>query len=80
VALVRGQRVPIRGRISMDQLLVDLTNVPEVQLGDEAVLLGSQGGNAITAWEIADRIPTIPYELLVGMSERVPRVYITEPL
>jgi alanine racemase len=74
-ALVRGRRVPIRGRVSMDQLLVDLTDLPEVALGDEAVLLGSQGGDTITAWEIADRVGTIVDEVLVALTDRVPRVY-----
>jgi alanine racemase len=76
-ALVRGQRVPVRGRVSMDQLVVDLTDVPEVVVGEEAVLLGRQGDDEITAWEIADRIPTIVDEVIVGMSDRLPRVYQT---
>jgi alanine racemase len=74
-ALVRGRRVPIRGRVSMDQLLIDLTDVPGAALGDEAVLLGSQGEETITAWEIADRVPTIVDEVLVALTDRLPRVY-----
>jgi alanine racemase len=74
-ALVRGRRAPIRGRVSMDQLLVDLTDVPDVALGDESVLLGSQGGDTITAWEIADRVGTIVDEVLVALTDRLPRVY-----
>jgi alanine racemase len=74
-ALVRGRRVPIRGRVSMDQLLIDLTDVPGAALGDEVVLLGSQGDDTITAWEIADRVRTIVDEVLVALTDRLPRVY-----
>jgi alanine racemase len=79
-ALVRGRRVPIRGRVSMDQLLLDLTDLPEVALGDEAVLLGPQGDDTITAWEIADRIGTIVDEVLVALTDRLPRLYTSPDL
>ncbi len=71
--LVRGQRVPIVGRISMDQSVVDVSGVPEVSPGDEVVLLGRQGGGEITAEEIAGWCGTIPYEILCGLGARVTR-------
>jgi alanine racemase len=49
--------------------------LPEVAIGDEAVLLGRQGEDEIAAWEIADRVPTIVDEVIVGMGERLPRIY-----
>jgi alanine racemase len=74
-ALVRGRRVPLRGRVSMDQILLDLTDLPGVGLGEEVVLLGQQGDDAITAWELGDRVGTIVDEIICGIAERLPRVY-----
>jgi alanine racemase len=74
--LVRGQRVPIAGRISMDQTILDVTDIPGVAIGDEAVIIGQQGGESITAYELADLIGTIPYEVLCNIAARVPRVLI----
>ena len=71
--LVRGRRVPIVGRISMDQSIVDVSGVSEVSLGDEVVLLGRQGGGEISAEEIAAWCGTIPYETLCGVGARVTR-------
>jgi alanine racemase len=59
----------------MDQLMVDLGPAAEVRAGDEAVLLGSQGDEEITAWEWARRTGTIAYEVVSGIGARVPRVY-----
>lgn len=73
--LVRGRRVPIRGRICMDQFMVDVTDLPEARVGDEVVLLGEQGAEAITAAEIAGRTGTIEHEVLSTLSVRLPRVY-----
>jgi alanine racemase len=75
-ALVRGIRCPVAGRVSMDQIGLDLTNVPGVAEGDEVVLIGRQGGQEITADEIAGWCGTISYEILCGLSDRVPRHYI----
>lgn len=75
-ALVRGRRVPVVGRVCMDHMMVDITDVPEAALGDEAVLLGAQGGDAIWADEMAGWLETISYEILTGLSGRVPRVYV----
>ena len=74
--LVRGRRAPIVGRVSMDQTIVDVTDIPGVEIGDEVVLIGSQGSISIDAYELADLIGTIPYEVLCGISSRVPRVYV----
>jgi alanine racemase len=74
--LVRGQRARIAGRVCMDMCLVDVTDVPGVAVGDEVVLLGQQGKEAITADELAGLGETIPYEVLCGVGARVPRVAI----
>jgi len=74
--LVRGQRAPIVGRISMDLGIVDITDVEGVELGDEVVLIGEQSAQKITAYEHADLAQTIPYEILCNISARVPRVTV----
>lgn len=76
--LVRGQRAPILGRVCMDQIMVDVTDIPGAETGDEVVLMGSQGNLSITADDIAGLIGTISYEVLCSPSARVPRVYINE--
>jgi alanine racemase len=63
------------GTICMDQMMIDLTNVPDAEVGDDVVLLGAQGDDEITADELADKAGTISYEILLSISERVPRVY-----
>ena len=75
-ALVRGHKVPIVGLISMDLSLIDVTDVPEVSLGDEVVLIGKQGNFEISVTEVARLAGTIPYEILCNISRRVPRVYV----
>jgi alanine racemase len=76
-ALVRGVRVPLVGRVAMDAVMADVTDVPgpPITTDDEAVLLGSQGPESITAAELAGTADTISYEVVTGMSRRVPRVY-----
>ena len=74
--LVRGQRAPIAGRISMDLTIADVTDVPGAEIGDEAVLIGTQRAEAITAYDHADVARTIPYEILCNISARVPRVMV----
>lgn len=73
--LVKGKRAPVVGRVCMDQLMVDVTHIPDVAQGDEVVLLGRQGEEEITAEEIAERMGTISYEVVCMISERVPRIY-----
>lgn len=71
--LVGGKRCPIAGTITMDQLMIDCGPDSDVELGDEVVLLGRQGDEAITAEEWAERLHTISYEVLCGIGPRVPR-------
>lgn len=73
--LIGGRRCPQIGTICMDQLMVDVTDVPEVKLWDEAVLLGAQENEVIGADELAELADTISYEILLSISDRVPRVY-----
>ncbi len=74
--LVRGQRAPIRGRICMDQFLVDVTDIPDVCLGDDVTLIGRDGDEMITVDELAAMCGTIPYENLCDLGKRLPRVYL----
>ena len=74
--LLHGKRCPQVGTICMDQIMVDVTELDDVCVGDEAVLLGAQGKECITADELAERAETISYEILLSLSDRVPRVYI----
>jgi alanine racemase len=74
--LVGGRRVPIAGTVTMDQLMVDCGPGSPVAAGDDVVLIGSQGDEAITAWEWADLAGTIAYEVVCGISQRVPRAYL----
>jgi alanine racemase len=69
--MIRGRRAPVVGRVSMDLLTIDVTDIPEARLGDEVVLLG----DGITADEIAAKTNTISYEVFCRISARVPRVY-----
>jgi alanine racemase len=75
-ALIRGKRVPIAGRISMDMCTLDISHVPECIVGDEVVLMGEQGGERITADEIAAKVYSISYEILCALGKRAPRVFL----
>jgi alanine racemase len=72
--LIRGKRYPIRGTVCMDQLMVEIGQ-GEAYNGDEVVLIGAQGGEEISADELAQRIGTISYEILCAINPRVPRMY-----
>jgi alanine racemase len=74
--VVRGEYAPVAGRVSMDLTTVDITHIPGVEVGDEVVLIGENGGKRIDASDHARLCKTIPYEILCSLSERVPRVYI----
>lgn len=74
--LVRGQRAPIAGRVSMDLTTVDVTDIANVQQGDEVVLLGRQGADEIGADEMAKWCGTISYEIFTSIGNRVPRIHI----
>ncbi len=74
--LIRGRRAPVIGRVTMDLTMVDVTEIPDASLGDEAVLFGEQGGAGITLEEVAERAETLPYEILCSMGKRVVRVFM----
>jgi alanine racemase len=74
--LVRGQRAPIVGRVSMDQAVLDVTEIPGVEAGDEVVLIGTQGNEAITAFDHAAVSGTIPWEIFTRIGVRVQRVAV----
>jgi alanine racemase len=71
--IVRGQFAPIAGNVSMDITLLDVSDVPAAQIGDDVTILGTDGDNSITAWEHATISHTVPYETLCGIHIRVPR-------
>jgi len=73
--LINGMRCPIIGRVCMDMCMVDVSHLKDVKVGDEVVLIGSQGKEIIRAEELARLINTIPYEVLCNIGHRVPRIY-----
>jgi len=73
--LLGGRRCAVLGRVTMDQILADVTALPQVQAGDEAVLIGRQGEEEISAAELAQKAGTIPWEIFTGLGRRVERVY-----
>lgn len=77
-AIVRGVRVPIIGRISMDMTTIDLTALPDARPGDVVTLIGVDAGAEITLDEVARRCGTISYEILTGLTQRLPRIHISE--
>lgn len=74
--LIQGQKVPIIGNICMDQCMIDVTDVDGIKVGDEVVIMGSEGSHSITADDIADGSGTINYEILCGFGKRLPKVFI----
>ena len=76
---MRGKRAPVVGTVSMDMTMLDVTEISDVRVGDECVILGAQQGalgkDEITAEEIASTLGTIPWEILTDISRRVPRFY-----
>jgi len=74
--LIHGAYAPVIGTVCMDQFVADVTDIPDVRIGDEAVLMGRQGANEITADEIARIRETINYEVVCGIGKRVPRIYL----
>ena len=74
--LVRGQKVPVVGRVCMDLTMLDAGNIDGVETGDQVVVMGSQGDSSITADDIAEQIGTINYEVVTSVMARVERVYI----
>lgn len=74
--LVGGKRVNVVGRVCMDQCMLQLDEVPEAKVGDEVVLIGSQGDETISVDEVAARWSTINYEVVCGLADRLPRIYL----
>ncbi len=74
--LIHGQRAPVIGKVTMDQTLIDVTNIKGAKLGDEVVLIGKQGKEEIRAEKLARLAGTIAYETVCSISNRVPRVYL----
>jgi alanine racemase len=75
--LVRGRRCAVLGRVTMDQTVVDVTDVPAAASGDEVVLIGRQGSEEISVAEFSGWADTIPWETLCSITKRVPRIYKT---
>lgn len=73
--LIHGKKAPITGRVCMDQFMVDVTDIDNVNVRDEVVIIGTQGDNTITAEEVGDISGRFNYELVCEISKRVPRVY-----
>lgn len=73
--IVSGLRVPVIGTITMDQLMIDVSNIPDVKIGDEVILLGQSGEAEITIEELANWANTIPYEIMTSFSTRIRRIY-----
>ena len=74
--IVRGKLAPAAGNICMDQFMVDVTDVPGVQTGDEVIIMGSDGVNTISADDIAAATGTINYEIVCAFGQRLPKVYL----
>jgi alanine racemase len=73
--LINGKRYPVVGTVCMDQIMVDVGDGDSVSIGDKVTLLGKNGDDAISVWELASHAGTIPYEILCAISARVPRIY-----
>ena len=73
--LIHGRRAPILGRVCMDQMMVDVTHIPQTQPGDPVTLVGHDGDEVITVEQIAGEAGSFNYEFICGISRRVPRVY-----
>ncbi len=73
--LIRGRKAPILGRVCMDQMMVDVTDIPDAQVEDDVVLIGTSGEETITVEALAEAAGTFHYEIICGVSRRVPRMY-----
>lgn len=70
--LVKGEKAPVIGDVTMDATVIDITDIQDVKIGNEVIIMNT----SVTAWEISDAIDTIPYEVISRMGKRLPRVYI----
>jgi alanine racemase len=75
-ALIHGRRAPLVGGVAMDAITVDITDIPAVQLWDEAVIMGRQGDDEISVHEVAKLKGSVSYDILAGWRARLPRVYV----
>lgn len=75
--LIHGKEAPILGRVCMDQLMVDVTHIPETKLEDTVILIGKSGDAQITVEQLAAAADSFNYELVCGISRRVPRIYVS---
>jgi len=73
--LVRGEKAPVVGKVTMDQTMINVGHIKNIKIGDEVVLIGKQGGNEITTERLARLAGTIPYEIVCSITDRVPRIY-----
>lgn len=76
--IIKGEFAPIIGRICMDQFMIDVTNIPDVKIGDEVILLGEKNGLKYNADDMAKKLDTINYEVTCMLKSRLPRVYIKD--
>jgi alanine racemase len=74
--LVRGKHCPLLGRVTMDLMVIDVSQAPDAKVGDEVVLMGRQGEGEISATELAERAGTINWEIVTRIGSRVRRVYV----
>jgi alanine racemase len=74
--LIKGRRAPIVGRVCMDMTMVDVTHIADIDAGEPVTVLGRQGPDAITAWDLAAWLNSIPYEILCAIGPRIPRTYV----
>jgi alanine racemase len=74
--IVGGKYAPVVGRVSMDLTIVDVSHIPGIAVGDEVVLIGKSSDKSVDAVELARWCESVPYEILCGLSQRVPRVYV----
>ncbi|GAG57006.1 unnamed protein product, partial [marine sediment metagenome] len=76
VVLVKGKRVPVVGNVTMDQIMIDVTDIDEVKIGDEVVIIGNQGEEKIEVDELSRALNTIDYEIVCGIKDRIPKIYL----
>jgi alanine racemase len=74
--IVRGKRCPLLGRVTMDLMVIDVSDLPEASVGDEVVLMGRQGDEEVSAAELAERAGTIHWDIVTRIGSRVRRVYV----
>jgi alanine racemase len=74
--LIRGKRADVVGAVCMDMMMVDVTDIPGVAVGDDVILIGRSGNETLSADDLARWSGTISYEILCGISKRVPRIYL----